>query len=234
MKPSKDPSTNSISTPSKDPSQRKLHGQHQNSTVSKTFRQTPTSSHQTIDLTEDESTPSAKRLKTSHSSAKIVRPENMSRTVGLRTPRAFVDLTRAPSNFQPHAGAKKLVIKNLRTTSRADLEEYYEKTWREVDDALTAVFKREDPRVPLEVLCRGVEATCRHGKAQKLFDHLKERCKTYLEKRLLPEVEKEGTGTNVDALRAVWRFWSLWNEQSVRGHQTIRLLEYMANHASRP
>lgn len=145
----------------------------------------------------------------------------MSRTVGLVTRPAFVDLTRGPSNFQPHAGAKKLVIKNLRTTSRVDLEEYYEKTWKEVDDALTAVFKREDPRVPLEVLCRGVEATCRHGKAQKLFDHLKERCKTYLERQLLPVVEREGAGTNVDALRAVWRFWSLWNEQSVRGYRSV-------------
>jgi cullin-4 len=156
----------------------------------------------------------------------------MSKTVGLVARPGFVDLTRGPSNFQPHAGAKKLIIKNLRITSRADLVEYYEKTWGEVDDALSAVFREEDPSVPLEVLCRGVEAICRHGRAEKLFVHLKERCKTYLEKQLLPIVEREGAGTNVDALRAVWRFWSLWNEQSVRSKSAVGWSK--ANTTSRP
>ena len=85
-----------------------------------------------------------------------------------------------------------------------------------MDNALSAVFRREDPSDPLDLLCRGVEATCRHGEAERLFGHLKERCRTYLEEDLLPAVEQEGTGTNVDTLRAVWRFWSSWNEQSVR------------------
>lgn len=107
------------------------------------------------------------------------------------------------------------MIKNLRATSRANLEEYYDKTWREVDDALSSVFKREEPAVPLEVLCRGVEATCRHGRSEKLFGMLRERCRGFLEGTLLPVVEREGAGGNVDKLRTVWKYWSIWNEQSV-------------------
>lgn len=45
--------------------------------------------------------------------------------------------------------------------------------------------------------------------------HLKDRCKTYLEKQLLPEIEKQSGISNVDGLRAVQRFWVVWNEQSV-------------------
>ena len=142
----------------------------------------------------------------------------MSKSIGITTRPGLIDLTRGPSNFQPHTGAKKLVIKNLRTTSRSDLKLFYDKTWRELDDALTAVFKRRDPAVPLEVLCRGVEATCRHGRARELFQHLKDRCKGFLEKELLPAVEREGTGTNVDSLKVVWKYWSIWNTQSVRGY----------------
>lgn len=214
MKHSESSSVDNIATSSENPSKRKLHDQQQKAVASKTSRlphpsPSPTKGH--TDLTS-----SAKRLKTSHSSANIARPANMSKSIGITTRPGFVDLTRGPSNFQPHAGAKKLVIKNLRTTSRSNLEQYYDKTWNELDDALTTVFKRQDPAVPLEVLCRGVEATCRHGRAEKLFWHLKERCRGFLEKELLPIVEREAAGSNVDSLKAVWRFWSIWNDQSVR------------------
>jgi cullin-4 len=218
MKPSQEPFNNSGSNSSKADSKRKPPELQQQASFSKASRKSPTSSSP---KNGRESTPAAKRLKTASSSENFSRPEIMNKTVGIVTRPAFVDLTRGPSNFQPHAGAKKLVIKNLRTTSRADLQEYYEKTWRDVDEGLTAIFKKEEPRVPLEVLCRGVEATCRHGKAENLFLHLKDRCKTYLEKLMLPILEKEAAGTNVDALRAVWRFWSLWNKQSVRVLKSI-------------
>ena len=71
--------------------------------------------------------------------------------------------------------------------------------------------------MPLEVLCRGVEATCRHGRAEKLFAMLRERCKGFLEGVLLKEVERESAtgGDNVGRLRTVWKYWSMWNEQSV-------------------
>ncbi|KAH6680818.1 Cullin [Halenospora varia] len=118
------------------------------------------------------------------------------------------------SNFEPHKGAKRLVIKNLRTTSQRDVDDYYEKTWRELDAAVTAVFERQQPVTPFEVLCRGVEATCRHGKAGHLSAHLRDRSKVYLEKQLLPIIESESGTSNVDALRTVHKYWTVWNEQS--------------------
>lgn len=135
--------------------------------------------------------------------------------MGMNPRPGVVDLTR-PSNFQPHTGAKRLVIKNLRTPSRKDVDEFYDRTWDQLDAALTSVFNREQTASPLEVLCRGVEATCRRGRAEKLSIHLKERCKAYLEKQLLPAVERESGSSNVDALRTVHKFWTVWNAQSVR------------------
>jgi cullin-4 len=154
-------------------------------------------------------------LKTSQSTGNLGRSADMSKTLGLGSRPKVIDLTRPPSNFQPHAGAKRLVIKNLRPTSTKSVDEYYGRTWSELDAALTSVFNKRPPSTPLGVLCRGVEATCRRGQAEKLFLHLKDRCKGYLEKQLLPELEKQSGTSNVDALRAVQRFWVAWNEQSV-------------------
>lgn len=124
-----------------------------------------------------------------------------------------VDLTT--SNFQPTTGAKKLVIKNLRTKSRQDLGEYYQRTWDDLDDTLTSIFSGCTPRSPLEVLCRGVEATCRRGDAEKLAKHLRDRCKAYLEKTLLPKIESEAGSSNVEALSTVHKYWTVWNRQAV-------------------
>ena len=55
------------------------------------------------------------------------------------------------SAFRPQEGVKRLVIKNLRTASRAnDLEQYYSKTWNELDVALTAI-------AGVEVFAEGAE-----------------------------------------------------------------------------
>lgn len=128
-----------------------------------------------------------------------------------------VDLTTAskPSNFQPHSGAKRLVIKNLRTTQKKDVDSYYKRTWEDLDAAVTSVFNGKQPCSPLEVLCRGVEATCRHGQAERLSVHLKDRCKRYLEKDLLPVIEAEAGATYLGALRTVYKYWTIWNNQAV-------------------
>lgn len=160
--------------------------------------------------------PASKRLKTSHSLGNLGRPADMSVRVGLASQPKIIDLTGRPSHFQPHAGVKRLVIKNLKTTSPKDVEEYYKKTWRELDDALTAIFKKLQPAAPLEVLCRGVEATCRRGRAEALSLHIKDRCKTYIEKDLLHLIEKEAGLVSIDALRAAHKYWLFWNEQSVK------------------
>jgi len=169
-----------------------------------------------------ETSPS-KRLKTSHTSGNLGWSVDMSKTMRIGAKPAMIDLTRAVSNFQPHAGAKRLVIKNLRTTSRKDVDEYYERTWQELDAALTCLFDRRSLSTPLEVLCRGVEATCRRGRADELYRHLRDRCKSYLEKRLLPGIQKQAAGTSIEALQTVYKQWTIWNEQAVL-HSCLLLL----------
>jgi cullin 4 len=203
-----DLSDDNIANHSRPTLKRKLNDNQINSVGSKETRQ-PLSAPISASLN------ASKRLKTSQSTGNLGRSADMSKPLGLGSRPKIIDLTRPPSNFQPHAGAKRLVIKNLRPTSTKSVDEYYGRTWSELDAALTSVFNKRPPSTPLGVLCRGVEATCRRGQAEKLFLHLKDRCKGYLEKQLLPELEKQSGTSNVDALRAVQRFWVAWNEQSV-------------------
>lgn len=152
-----------------------------------------------------------KRFKTSHTPLPRSRSADKA-PMGSRL--RVIDLT-TPSMFQPSTGAKQLVIKNLKKTSKAQVDTYYKRTWEELDKAVTDLFTKNHPTQPLEILFRGVEATCRHGDADRLYTHLRDRCKVYLEKKLLPKVEKE-SGTNyTDAVRTVQNYWTLWNEQSV-------------------
>lgn len=140
----------------------------------------------------------------------------MSKVLGKRP--EVVDLTKPRSSFQPQNGPKKIVIKNLRTPSRANLEHYYAKTLEELDDALQAIFARRQPKQPLERLYRGVEDTCRHGKSEELYNRLRRRCETYLNNDLLNSIKAEGGSSNVDMLKSVHKHWVIWEAQSVRFH----------------
>lgn len=204
MQPSKDPSAENIPSSSKSPgSKRRLHDQQ---------RQSPALRGGTVPKF-DPSTP-IKRLKTSHSSTTFGEQSDMGKAIGSSRASA-IDLTKGPSNFQPHTGAKRLVIKNLRTTSNKDSEKYYESIWRDLDNALTSIFKREQPTAPLEVLCRAVESTCRRERAEDLFKHLRDRCETFLNTQLLPIIVSQAGSKNVDALRTTYKHWTIWNGQSV-------------------
>jgi cullin 4 len=162
--------------------------------------------------------PLPKRQKTSHPTVRKL--PGMAKSAGIISRPGIIDLTKS-SKFPTHEGPKRLVIKNLRTTSQKDIDEFYDRTWADLDAALTSTFNREQPTSPLEILCRGVEAICRRGRGEELAKHVKDRCKAYLEKQLLPVIEQEIGATNVDTLRTVRKFWSLWNEQSVRIGQNI-------------
>jgi cullin 4 len=218
MQPAENPPCDNIAIPARHSSQRQLSGHQKRRTSSISTQQISNGSAETDtglgNACARPFSPASKRLKTSHTAGKLKRFPNMSKTAGVITRPGVIDLTR-PSNFQPHAGARRLVIKNLRTTSRKDIDEYYESTWADLDAALTSIFNREQPASPLEVLCRGVEAICRRGRAERLSKLVKDRSKAYLEKRLLPVIEREAGPGNVDTLRTVYKFWTMWNEQSV-------------------
>lgn len=210
MPPRKDSSVDNLPSLSKPSPKRKLADEQKKSVAAKATRQSSSSS----DASAQSTLPFPKRLKTSHLSEHTGRSEDMNRSKGISSGQKVVDLTR-PSNFQPSTGAKKLVIKNLKKTSRQDSEIYYQRTWNDIDTALTEIFAgRPLPTLPLEVLCRGVELTCKHEQAERLFMHYKDRCKEYLGEKLAPQIQREAGTTNVDALRAVHKFWNVWNKQS--------------------
>ncbi|KAI1645398.1 Cullin-domain-containing protein [Daldinia loculata] len=160
---------------------------------------------------QSESRPDQKRTKLNSTSDSVV--PRMSKVAG-KWPE-IVDLTKPTTAFQPHKGAKKLVIKNLRTTSRTnDLEKYYDATRKELLEALQAIFEQKQPRQPLERLYRGVEDLCRHGASRELYETLRERCETYLKNDLQRSIVAEAGSSNIDVLKSTYKHWVIWNAQS--------------------
>ena len=128
-----------------------------------------------------------------------------------------IDLTQQPSAFKPYAGAKKLVIKNLRAPMSRDAQaaEYYARTEKELEGALDAVFAGRKPDVPLERLYRGVEDVCRKGDPGKVYTMLRERIENHLQKVVLPRIQRNGGNSNQDTLKGVLAEWKTWNTQTV-------------------
>ncbi|EEH09991.1 Cullin [Histoplasma capsulatum G186AR] len=129
--------------------------------------------------------------------------------------RAFNYMTR-PSNFTPHTGAKKLVVKNLRAIPRLDQDRYLEKVWSQLDSALTAVLADQKPEQSLEELYRGAENVCRQGNAAILAKRLQNRCEEHVSGTVLKVLlARAGECNDVDILRSVEEAWSAWNSRLV-------------------
>lgn len=128
----------------------------------------------------------------------------------------------AQSNFNPHLGAKKIVVKNLRTTPRADPNQYLSQTWKKLDISLDAIFRNEDIPFSLEELYRGVENVCRQGHAEELCGKLEEKARLYavacVKNGPLADLETD----SVALLRAVTATWLIWNKQMVSRGQWKR------------
>lgn len=144
----------------------------------------------------------------------IALPVNMNNSVATPPKPRVVDLTHV-SKFAPHKGAKRLVVKNLKSAPSQNVEDYYSKVWRDLDSALSSIFNGEQTSSPLEVLCRGVEATCRRGKAQELFVHLRDHSRSHMEKQLLPKIQADVGAGSIGALRTVHKYWKVWHKQTV-------------------
>lgn len=118
-----------------------------------------------------------------------------------------------PPPFQPHAGARKLQIKNLRKPTRGDPDAYFTATWGALDAALGAIFASVKIAASLEELYRGVENICRAERGQQLAERLRRRMDVHVGGKLKAEVEVGLDGGEV--VREVERAWRKWNEQLV-------------------
>ncbi|CAK7213142.1 Serine/threonine-protein kinase tel1 [Sporothrix curviconia] len=141
-----------------------------------------------------------------------------------------------PTAFQPHTGARKLVIKNLRVTTPAaraeQVQSYYDKTAADIEAALQAVFANEPPRVPLERLYRGVEDLCTHGQARQLYRQLQAQVKKHLQETVLENIRTQTLGaSDVETLRTVHAHWLAWVKQSTLVRSMFSYLDraYLVN-----
>ncbi|ROT35960.1 cullin-4A [Sodiomyces alkalinus F11] len=126
-----------------------------------------------------------------------------------------IDLTQQTA-FRPYAGAKKLVIKNLRTSSTDEQSETYcNRTEQELREALVAIFRQEPLRLSLERLYRGVEDMCRHGREKHIYTLLYDVLETHLQSDVWQIVSAEFGSDNIEMLRVVIKQWQLLNRQIV-------------------
>lgn len=120
------------------------------------------------------------------------------------------------SNFTPHTGAKRLVVKNLKTGGRLNRDSYFDKVWGQLDAALSAIFSGGKPEISLEELYKGAENVCRQGRAAELSRRLQERCREHVTGKLHDSlVDKARMGSNIDTLRSVVEGWKVWQSMLV-------------------
>lgn len=117
------------------------------------------------------------------------------------------------SGFTPMSGARKIHIKNFRASSNRDaaVDNYYQHTWVEVENALRSILVGKTPRVPLERVYRGVEDLCRHQEGDKLYAMLKHRCEQHLVGQVLASIREGGLRSDVEVLQRVWTEWAVFS-----------------------
>ncbi|KAL5002210.1 hypothetical protein BDV10DRAFT_191784 [Aspergillus recurvatus] len=127
------------------------------------------------------------------------------------------------SKFTPHTGAKRLVVKNLRTGPRLNQDSYFDKVWGQLDAALSAIFSGGKPEISLEELYKGAENVCRQGRAAVLSKRLQERCREHVTGKLHGSlIDKAQMASNIDTLRSVVEAWKVWQSMLV----TVRWIFY--------
>lgn len=121
-----------------------------------------------------------------------------------------------PTAFTPYQGAKKLVVKNLRTTPRADPEQYYQRVLAQLNAALTTIFGEEESKHSLEELYKGAENVCRQGRSADLYLRLRERCESHLAGHVRECLAEKTTRlTDVDLLASYLDAWKSWSGKLV-------------------
>lgn len=119
------------------------------------------------------------------------------------------------SGLNPANGAKKLVVKNLKTNTQWDSKAYLEKVWGQLDVALAHIFKDAQDGFSKEDLYRSVENVCRQGGASTLYSRLESRCRQHVERDMRDLLVQNAGQENVQVLSAVLKEWARWKEQMV-------------------
>lgn len=145
---------------------------------------------------------------------------------------AVVDLTKSPVSSPAHrsrrisvtarvdtsnlnGAPKRIIVKNLRDTPRADPNQYLINTFKGIDEALTALFQDRQPALSNEELYRGAENLCKLGKAKELWKIVQESCKKHVAEDFKNTLLSRAQEGNVELLEAVLHAFSTWNVQRV-------------------
>lgn len=138
-----------------------------------------------------------------------------------------IDLTKSPPagrrrlssvskvDTSGYTGAKKLVVKNFRTSSKSNPEEYCEKITEQLHDALDAIFAGRPQKVSNEELYRGAENICKMGKASALAGMLDAKCNKHVSHNLKGPLLGQVSEQSTSFLRAVIQQWARWIDQVV-------------------
>lgn len=119
-----------------------------------------------------------------------------------------------PTSSGAQTGPKKLVVKNLKPSSRSNPDEYYNDVLRQLNAALSAIFKGENLPYSNESLYKGVVNLCRQDRAPALYRDLCQRCTSNIATRIRqPLLDIAGAANNVEVLKAVIEAWTTWKRQ---------------------
>lgn len=92
--------------------------------------------------------------------------------------------------------------------------------YRQLDDAITAIFADKRPQQSNEELYKGCENLCKLGRAPGLTRTLKDRCKNHIT-TLKEDFRGVTNGKDSLVLNAVLAAWRLWTRQVVSARHGI-------------
>ena len=140
--------------------------------------------------------------------------------------KASLSAPARPAGFAPHQGAKRLAVKNLRTTPRTDPEQYFQKVWEQLDAALTAIFSTGKSKHSLEELYKGAENLARQGRSADLYSCLRARCESHLADQIREGLAAKAPQlSNMDLLSSYLESWKTWSGRMM----TIRSIFFYMN-----
>ncbi|MCJ1310092.1 hypothetical protein MMC25_003753 [Agyrium rufum] len=126
--------------------------------------------------------------------------------------------------FAPHTGAKKLVVKNLKTGTKTSPEAYANQIWTQVDAALSAIFSGDSSPYSYEELYKGVENVCRQDRAPAMYRKLCEKCKDNVIRNLRDPLRETSSLSTEAFLEEVAGKWTTWKSQTLT---ILRIFYYM-------